>query len=116
MRIRVVLALLATALFCHAGDRSNYNLHLWEPGKVPLATGDGPLDNPFLTVFLPPEGKRNGASMIVAPGGSNIMLMYGGEGMQVAERLNDWGIAAFVLTYRLSPHYNEAARVADGKR
>src|SRR5581483_6058744 len=32
------------------------------------------------------------------------------------ERLNDWGIAAFVLTYRLSPRYNDAARVADGKR
>ena len=29
--------------------------------------------------------------------------MYGGEGMEVAERFNDWGITAFVLTYRLSP-------------
>ncbi len=94
----------------------NYNLPLWEPGKVPLAKGDGPLDNPFVTVFLPPEGKRNGASVIVAPGGSNIMLMYGGEGMQIAETYNDWGVAAFVLTYRLSPHYGEDARVLDGKR
>jgi acetyl esterase/lipase len=109
---RLALVLLAASAFA----APNVNLHLWEPGKVPLATGDGPLDNPFLTVFLPPENKRTGASMIVAPGGANIMLMYGGEGMQVAERLNDWGIAAFVLTYRLSPRYNEAARVADGKR
>src|SRR3954453_5081711 len=116
MRIRVVLALLATALFCHAGDRSNYNLHLWEAGKVPLATGDGPLDNPFLTVFLPPEGKRNGGSVIIAPGGSNIMLMYGVEGMDVAERYNTWGVTAFVLTYRLSPRYGENVRVMEGKR
>ena len=94
----------------------NYNIPLWEAGKVPLAKGDGPLDNPFVTVFLPPEGKRNGASVIIAPGGSNIMLMYGGEGMQIAETYNDWGVAAFVLTYRLAPSYGEDARVLDGKR
>jgi len=93
-----------------------YNLSLWEPGSVPLAKGAGPLDKPFLTVFLPPPGKANGSAMVIAPGGSNIMLMYGGEGMEIAERVNDWGFAAFVLTYRLSPRYDEAARVADAKR
>lgn len=95
---------------------TNYNIPLWEAGKVPLSTGDGPLDAPFLTVFMPPEGKRNGGSVIIAPGGSNIMLMYGGEGMDIAERYNEWGVAAFVLTYRLSPKYNAAARALDGKR
>ena len=94
----------------------NYNIPLWEAGKVPLATGDGPLDAPFLTVFLPPEGRRNGGSVVVAPGGGNIMLMYGVEGMAIAERYNDWGVAAFVLTYRLAPKYKEDARVLDGKR
>src|SRR5258708_5055387 len=84
---------------------ASYNIPLWPDGQVPLAKGDGPLDNPFIPVFLPPAGKANGTSMVVAPGGSNIMLMYGGEGMEIAERLNDWGITAFVLTYRLSPHY-----------
>jgi len=93
-----------------------FNIPLWEPGKVPMAKGDGPLDAPFLTAFLPPEGKRNGASVIIAPGGSDIMLMYGAEGMDVAERYNEWGVSAFVLTYRLSPRYNMAARIADGQR
>lgn len=82
-----------------------FNIPLWEAGKVPLATGTDPLDAPFLTVFMPPENKRNGASLIVAPGGGNIMMMYGTEGMEIAERFNDWGSAAFVLTYRLSPKY-----------
>jgi acetyl esterase/lipase len=105
-----------------AGDKTadkssvNYNIALWEEGKVPLATGNGPLDSPFLTVFLPPEGKRNGSSVIIAPGGSNIMLMYGGEGLDVAERYNAWGVTAFVLTYRLSPRYGENVRVMEGKR
>ena len=92
------------------------NLPLWEEGKVPLANGNGPLDAPFVTVFLPPEGKRNGASVVVAPGGGNIMLMYGSEGMEIAERFNDWGAAAFVLTYRLAPKYGQDARVLDGNR
>ena len=83
---------------------------------MPLANGSGPLDQPFLTVFLPPEGKRNGGGVVIAPGGSNIMLMHGGEGMEIAERYNDWGVAAFVLTYRLSPRYRDDARILDGKR
>lgn len=93
-----------------------YNIPLWPEGQVPLAKGDGPLDNPFLTVFLPPAGKGNGAAAVVAPGGSNIMLMYGAEGIDIAERFNDWGIATFVLTYRLSPRYNADARLLDGRR
>ena len=92
------------------------NLPLWDAGKVPLAKGDGPLDAPFLTAFLPPEGKRNGGSVVIAPGGANIMLMYGAEGLEIAERFNDWGVTAFVLTYRLSPRYGEDARTLDGMR
>lgn len=95
---------------------ASYNIPLWEAGKVPLAKGDGPLDNPMLTVFLPAEGKRNGGSVVIAPGGSNIMLMYGAEGIDIAEPYNDWGVTAFVLTYRLSPRYGEDARLMDGKR
>lgn len=119
---RFLIAALAISGCLLAADNKppaasvNYNIPLWEEGKVPLATGHGPLDSPFLTVFLPHEGKRNGGSVIIAPGGSNIMLMYGGEGIDVAERYNTWGVTAFVLTYRLSPRYAENARLLDGKR
>jgi endo-1,4-beta-xylanase len=115
-------ALLAAESKHSAGNKTgdkpstNYNIPLWEEGKVPLAKGNGPLDSPFLTVFLPPEDKRNGGAAIVAPGGSNIMLMYGVEGLDVAERCNSWGVTAFVLTYRLSPRYGENVRVMEGKR
>ena len=98
------------------GSSNNYNIPLWDAGKVPEAKGDGPLDAPFLTVFTPAAGKANGGSVVIAPGGSNIMLMYGAEGMEIAERYNDWGVTAFVLTYRLSPRYNDSARVLDGNR
>ena len=43
------------------------------------------------------------------------MLMYGAEGLDIAERYNDWGVIAFVLTYRLQP-YGANARVLDAKR
>ena len=104
---------LAGALWA---DEANFNIHLWEPGKVPMAVGDGPLDGPFLTVFAPPANKRNGSAVIIAPGGSNIMLMYSVEGIEIAERFNDWGTTAFVLTYRLSPRYDDKARTLDGNR
>jgi acetyl esterase/lipase len=125
MALRIFLTALVCAGILPAADvkaptdskalTGNYNIPLWEAGKVPLAKGDAPLDNPFLTVFVP-KGKRNSGSVVIAPGGSNIMLMYGQEGIDIAERYNDWGVTAFVLTYRLSPRYGEDARVADGKR
>jgi acetyl esterase/lipase len=99
-----------------AGSPENFNIPLWEESKVPGSLGDGPLDKPFLTVFQPPVGKRNGGSVIIAPGGSNIMLMYGAEGVDFAEKYNEWGVTAFVLSYRMSPKYGGAARSADGKR
>ncbi len=111
---RIVL-LLVTAAAMWAAD-VNYNIPLWPSGRVPAAVGEGPLDEPFLTVFMPPENKRNGSAVIIAPGGSNIMLMYGLEGIEVAERFNDWGTTAFVLTYRLNPRYNDDARTLDGNR
>jgi acetyl esterase/lipase len=92
------------------------NIPLWDSGHVPGAAGNGPLDAPFVTVFLPREGTANGGSVVIAPGGANIMLMYGAEGTDIAEVFNDWGVTAFVLTYRLSPRYDNNARTADGKR
>jgi acetyl esterase/lipase len=94
----------------------NVDIPLWPAGAVPDAVGDGPLDSPFLTVFAPPPEARNGSAVVIAPGGGNIMLMYGAEGFEAAERYNSWGTVAFVFTYRLSPRYDEAVRVRDAHR
>ena len=56
-----------------------------------------------LTPFLPDPAKANGAAVIVAPGGGFRWLSMGNEGWEVARALNDRGIAAFVLKYRLFP-------------
>jgi formylglycine-generating enzyme required for sulfatase activity len=109
--------LLAGAAYAQTAELTAYrNIPLWDTGQVPGSTGDGPLDAPFLTVFLPRAGSANGSAVVIAPGGGNIMLMYGGEGAEVAEVYNDWGVTAFVLTYRLSPRYDNDARTLDGER
>jgi formylglycine-generating enzyme required for sulfatase activity/predicted esterase len=109
------LSLIAVAA-CALLSTASADLPLWEAGKVPGATGDGPLDAPFLTVFPARAGTANGGAVVIAPGGGNIMLMYGGEGADIAEVYNDWGVTAFVLTYRLSPRYDNDARIQDGER
>ncbi|MBX5497301.1 MAG: alpha/beta hydrolase, partial [Bryobacteraceae bacterium] len=57
---------------------------------------------PSIYVFLPPKEKATGAAMVVAPGGGHRQLVMEKEGWEVADWLNDQGIAAFVLKYRLA--------------
>jgi len=59
------------------------------------------VSHPTLTVFLPPKGKGNGMAVVVCPGGGYLHLAMAHEGMEVARLLNEMGIAAFVLKYRL---------------
>ncbi len=93
-----------------------------EPNAIPLNTGgvEGQTaqetwykqwGDPFvrnvsratLTPFLPSPDKANGAAVIVAPGGGFRILSMGNEGWEVAQALNERGVAAFVLKYRLLP-------------
>lgn len=57
---------------------------------------------PSIYVFLPPKEKATGAAMVVAPGGGHSQLVMEKEGWEVTDWLNDRGIAAFVLKYRLA--------------
>ena len=58
---------------------------------------------PTLDVFVP-EKKTSDIAIVVLPGGGyRHHAVHEGKGY--AEFLNDKGITAFVLTYRLNPHY-----------
>jgi acetyl esterase/lipase len=59
------------------------------------------VSHPTLTLFLPPSDKANGSAIVICPGGGYSHLAMAHEGMEVARRLNEMGIAAFVLKYRL---------------
>jgi acetyl esterase/lipase len=56
---------------------------------------------PTLTVFVPDRAKANGTSVIICPGGGYARLAIDHEGYDVARRLNELGVTAFVLKYRL---------------
>ncbi len=56
---------------------------------------------PGITVFLAPKEKNLGISVVICPGGAYAVEAYDHEGIQVAQQLNEWGINAFVLRYRL---------------
>jgi len=54
---------------------------------------------PTLTMYKP--NKTNGISVIICPGGGYTRLSIDNEGVFVAKALNEFGITAFVLKYRL---------------
>jgi acetyl esterase/lipase len=111
-----IAILLTSALI--AADRPV--IDVW-PGKAPGETKEiGPeetrppqakqradvtrltnVSKPTLTLFQPPEGKRNGAAVIVCPGGGYSILAFDLEGTEVAEWLNSVGVTALVLKYRV---------------
>lgn len=59
------------------------------------------VSRPSLTVFLPPKEKASGAAVIICPGGGYSILAASHEGYDVAKKLNEMGVAAFVLKYRI---------------
>jgi acetyl esterase/lipase len=79
-------------------------LPLW-PGRPP-SSDPGDAFQPWLDPYVAASGPRRGA-VLVCPGGG-----YGGraphEGAPVAARLNDAGLHAFVLQYRVTPHRHPA--------
>lgn len=56
---------------------------------------------PDLTVFLPAERQTPSAAVVVFPGGGYRKVVMEKEGYKLARWLNENGIAAFVLKYRL---------------
>ncbi|HWX67029.1 MAG TPA: alpha/beta hydrolase [Rhodanobacter sp.] len=62
---------------------------------------------PTLTTYLPERTKASGTGVIIAPGGYCVALAIDAEGNDVARWLQQRGIAAFVLKYRLQEKKEE---------
>ena len=59
------------------------------------------ISQPTLTIFLPEKFKANGTAVVICPGGGYRITSIVKEGFAVAKKFNEWGIAAFVLNYRI---------------
>lgn len=108
------LVLMVTALIAVRADALPPVL-LW-PDGAPGALGDTDADKPSLTPYLPEAERRTGAAIVICPGGG-----YGGlaahEGHDYALWLNQHGVTAFVLKYRLgSRGYRHPIMLQDAAR
>ena len=56
---------------------------------------------PTMTVYQPVESKRNGAAVLVFPGGGYRILAWDLEGTEVCEWLNSIGVTAVLVKYRV---------------
>ncbi len=88
---------------------------LW-PNGAPGTAGNEDLDRPELTILLPPSASAVGTGVIVCPGGAYGHLAMSYEGVEVGQWLNQFGVAAFVLKYRLAPRYHHPAPLQDAQR
>jgi endo-1,4-beta-xylanase len=133
---------LAAALICFAADApysmSAPTVLLW-PNGAPGSEGKTSAErwienstpdafhrvtnvhNPSISVYLPSPDKTTGAAFVVCPGGGDKYLVVDLEGEFVAKKLNEMGVAAFVLKSRLeraegSTYKREVESLADVQR
>ncbi len=90
-------------------------LLLW-PAGAPGAQGTAEVDTPTLTVYLPSGVNATRTGVVVAPGGGYVHLSMTKEGSDIAHWLNEHGVAAFVLKYRLGPTYHNPIELEDAQR
>jgi len=87
---------------------------LW-PNGAPGALGNEPADKPSITVYLPKKTPPV-AAVLICPGGAYSHLAVDKEGTQVAQWFNGYGVAAFVLQYRLGKRYHYPVEFEDAQR
>jgi acetyl esterase/lipase len=59
------------------------------------------ITKPTVTIFLPSKETANGTAVVIYPGGGYSVNAIGHEGMDIAKKFIEMGIAAFVLKYRI---------------
>ena len=69
--------------------------------NTPVGTVVFNIVTPTLTAYLPDRAKATGTGVVIAPGGAFVALAVSLEGTDLARWLQQRGIAAFLLEYRL---------------
>ncbi|MCL5021106.1 MAG: alpha/beta hydrolase [Bacteroidetes bacterium] len=111
--MKLIGSIVGFALFAAVPSFAQQTINIW-PGLAP-GTGDEKnkerivneriydVYQPDMEVFLPKRIDANRPAVVICPGGGYNHLAIELEGTSVAKWLNENGIAAFVLKYRLKP-------------
>jgi acetyl esterase/lipase len=114
MKVTVAMLTLLSSLVSGLSEPGK-SFPLWADG-APGALGARDQDVPTLTPYLPAGEKAARAAVVICPGGGYGMLAEH-EGDHYARFLNEQGIAAFVLKYRLGSNgYRHPAMLQDAAR
>jgi len=122
--MKKIFTIILMTLCLTAFPQKKEIIYLW-PGKVPgeIKEKQAPsvdtsgidgiirfseVTNPAIEVYQPEPSLRNGAAVVVCPGGGYNILAYDLEGTEIAAWLNKIGYTAFVLQYRI-PQKKEGA-------
>ena len=117
--------LLLSLLWGYPNFGENESLKLWPgvpPGEVKGSVGPeehrkpkpnsndvlriANVSEPMLTLYRADPAHSNGTVVIVCPGGGYNILAYEHEGTQVCEWLNELGVSAVLLKYRVPRRKN----------
>jgi endo-1,4-beta-xylanase len=88
------------------GKTGNEKLRIYE-GEQILSN----IHHPSISAYLPAKEIATGTAVIVIPGGGHREIWITHEGYNIAKWLNEKGIAAFVLKYRLARDTNSTYTV-----
>ena len=117
MRVRLLgLLVLGVCVWAvNARAAMGEPIPLWSD-DAPGALGNKDQDIPTLTPYWPDPSVWTGAAMVICPGGGYVRLAPH-EGRDYALWLNEYGMTAFVLKYRLgSAEYRHPAMLQDAAR
>jgi acetyl esterase/lipase len=120
--LRKLIFLLCLLPLIASAQTKQFVIPLWEKGApgfeklrdVPEQAKDywvKNVNNPTLTVFLPPKDKATGSAVVICPGGGHRLLVFNAEGIEPAKFLSDLGVTVFVLKYRLGRDTNSPYKV-----
>ena len=102
-RNTMLMTVLAVVMVNMAMAEKIATMNVW-PGKAPGALGEADRDIPTITVYVPQSAKKPCAAILICPGGGYGGLCSSYEGHDIANWLDQYGIAGIVLKYRLNPY------------
>ena len=110
------ISFLALAIsWLGAAQTPQETILLWSDG-APGAQGTADEDRPSLALYPASGPNKTPTGVIVCPGGGYAHLAMDHEGSQIAVWLNNLGISAYVLKYRLGPKYHHPIELWDAQR